>query len=374
VSGKVPPDFWLEPQNRLNYVNWLVQHVGVRSPLDLKYKHFRNNGGNGLVTKFGHSPQAVIASVNPGAKETAVLQDGKTLAGLKRKRTNKFWSSIENQRAALDAIGINIGVKNGDMTPWYKMETTAFDKIGGVSIRKYYTSFYEMLKTVYSEHLWDPWRFPKAQLGLTKNSSISLKETVDHLAKELKLTDPQKWYRLTKSQIKESGVDYIIQSHGGLYQVLKKVKPEIPWDESKFVGTALSGLLVLGSLLRQIWPDLEILKDFALPQSQGVLSYYIPKLNLGFKYQNIGDYGLSGSTGQVTVSLLIDEDLALSSKSNNISLIFIPFWWDRTKVSLTATIAKKRTDLKEVLKLLQGDAQPIAQETALSLSTWRRLL
>lgn len=278
-------------------------------------------------------------------------------------------ASIENQRKELDLIGEKIGVREGFLDPWYGMETTKLDEMGGRTIRKYYSSFFEMLKTVYPEHNWDPFRFPLSQVSLTKRNSLSLEAAIERLEEKLELSSPDKWYRVTTKQMQSIGVYYIIQSNGGLYQALKKVKPEFPWDESKFVGVFFDGVQLLGAFLRQIFPGLELISNYSFVESAYTLTYFIPRLNLGLLYQSPADYGLADRTGTATVTAFIDPGLQIEANKSGIKVIPIPFWWDRTKQSLRATLK-----LEEVTGLERSStASPIPQRIELTLSSWRRL-
>jgi hypothetical protein len=253
------------------------------------------------------------------------------------------------------------------------------DEMGGRTIRKYYTSFYEMLKTVYPEHTWDPFRFPMTQVSLAKNNAVTLEDAIVRLEEGLKLTEPQKWYRVTTKQVQSRGVYYLIQSHGGLYQALKKAKPDYSWEESKFVGVFHDGALLLGAFLRQWFSDLEILSNYTLPKSAFTLTYYIPRLNIGFLYQSVTDYGLSDRTGAVAVETYFDPSLRSASKELGIEVAPIPFWWDRTKEALAGTIIQHcqafSRDSEALVKerIGQGLGVPIRHKTSVNLSTWRRL-
>jgi hypothetical protein len=76
------------------------------------------------------------------------------------------------------------------------------------------------------------------------------------------------------------------------------------------------------------------------------LDIYIPSLNIAFEYQ--GEYHFysphhqSGSPSNIQKR---DKEKLDKCNANNITLITIPYWWDRTCDSLKATIHRYRCDL-----------------------------
>ena len=61
--GQVAKNYFDEVANRRVYVDWLVNLVGVDSPSALRYEHFAQNGGGGLLHRYGNSPAKVVASL-----------------------------------------------------------------------------------------------------------------------------------------------------------------------------------------------------------------------------------------------------------------------------------------------------------------------
>lgn len=103
-----------------------------------------------------------------------------------------------------------------------------------------------MLIKLYPEHNWLPWKFSRSPRGLSENKD-TVRNAIDYIEKELSIKNnkgidkesdkernKEMWYRISKSQLTQLGVDYIIQQNGGLFKLLKEHRPNEPWDESKF--------------------------------------------------------------------------------------------------------------------------------------------
>jgi hypothetical protein len=79
------------------------------------------------------------------------------------------------------------------------------------------------------------------------------------------------------------------------------------------------------------------------------LDIFVPSFKLAFEYQGQQHYQpTDGSMMQVTVPEVqqqLDKQKLWLCKSHGITLIAIPYWWDRTLASLAATVHMHRPDL-----------------------------
>jgi hypothetical protein len=90
-----------------------------------------------------------------------------------------------------------------------------------------------MLRNIYAEHRWVPWKFKFLPRHIDKDPSV-LKEALEYIEAQRKINKEEEWYRISKKELKELGVDTFIEQVGGLYEVLKKYRSDLPWDKSKF--------------------------------------------------------------------------------------------------------------------------------------------
>lgn len=75
------------------------------------------------------------------------------------------------------------------------------------------------------------------------------------------------------------------------------------------------------------------------------LDAFIPTLGLAFEYQGEHHYHDIYALGNKWSQKMKDDEKKTACEEKGITLIEIPFWWNRERSSLMATIHRKRQDL-----------------------------
>lgn len=290
---------------------------------------------------------------------------------------------METQRAFLDSIGEKIGVRGSDLSPWYKLTWAALKRFGVVSliIDSYNGSRYTMLRHVYPEYDWFPWRFRKlpklvgkdplvmeralkfVETSLNITGNPSPRSSIPYLRTDynflvpvtsrnlfLKGDNMEMWYEVSVRDLKDRGVLALFTQAGGIPRALKQYRPQYPWDESKFVSNRFVGEKTLGVYLRELWPHQELHRRFPLSPTL-TLSFYLPGLGLAFDFQSMAEYGVEGKSGEIKLSLTEHVDKVSLAAPLGIRIVFVPFWWDRTRTSLASSALKRSPTLRSTLKV-----------------------
>ena len=90
-----------------------------------------------------------------------------------------------------------------------------------------------MLKAVYPDYNWMPWRFKVSPKGVSKDPNV-LAMALDFAQKELEISDSSDWYRISMNQLKDIGIEEIIKQNGGLFFSLTTARPTVNWEQSSF--------------------------------------------------------------------------------------------------------------------------------------------
>ena len=91
-----------------------------------------------------------------------------------------------------------------------------------------------MLSNIYPEYNWVPWRFSHVPKGLRSDPQI-LSDAIDYIESHFSIKGSEDWYRISKGQLKSLGLGHLIETNGGLADVLEKAVPDANWDKSKFL-------------------------------------------------------------------------------------------------------------------------------------------
>jgi len=134
----------------------------------------------------------------------------------------------------LDKIGERIGVKDGDLSPWYSQGFTSLTRMGAKGILNLYSnSLYKMLLSVYPTYKWLPWNFVHSPKGIRDDPKVAdlVIETVEN---ELNIGIPEDWYRVSKPQLREMGLANYIDKSGGVVTFLTRHRPQYQLSADKF--------------------------------------------------------------------------------------------------------------------------------------------
>eukprot|EP01126_Amoeba_proteus_P021660 TRINITY_DN2203_c0_g4_i4.p1 TRINITY_DN2203_c0_g4~~TRINITY_DN2203_c0_g4_i4.p1 ORF type:complete len:240 (-),score=37.66 TRINITY_DN2203_c0_g4_i4:11-730(-) len=181
---------------------------------------------------------------------------------------------------------------------------------------------------------------------------------------------PSDWYRVSRKQLSlVEGGNKFLKSFNSLFSGIKFAYPEYPWNRQKFFFSGKrSSQRWLHLLVKQALPSDDVIEDYNCSglfwdsDKPVELDIYVPNYNLAFEYQGEQHYfnlshifGIHASLPHYQRRDQIKQKLCLEA---NISLIYIPYWWDHKLSSLIATIHKHRPDIITS----KGDGVPIPFE------------
>eukprot|EP01124_Arcella_intermedia_P021968 TRINITY_DN3174_c0_g1_i5.p1 TRINITY_DN3174_c0_g1~~TRINITY_DN3174_c0_g1_i5.p1 ORF type:complete len:431 (+),score=96.59 TRINITY_DN3174_c0_g1_i5:19-1311(+) len=179
---------------------------------------------------------------------------------------------------------------------------------------------------------------------------------LEHAKEQLHISQPSDWYRISRSEISRVGGKNLFNVFGGLGKALEVGYPDCVWDHGKFgVRGKKSAQRWLCVMLQQVLPEkTHIFEDFSHPHlfwddisnHKIEIDIWVPEYQLALEYQGEHHYNeICSAYGPL--ALYIDRDMRKKQRcaEEGITLLTIPYWWDRKKESLTATLHLFRPDI-----------------------------
>ena len=333
----VPKGYWKEASNLRSFFDDLGKRIGIQTLDDwyhkLSFDLVTQNGGGGLLNRK-KSPSAALMDAYPEHNwipwKFATVPQG-------------YWKDPANQRRFFDELGKQLGIQ--ELDDWYdKLSKKIIIDNNGISIlSKHRGSPASALMAAYPEHTWAPWKFDTAPMGYW-SSKDNINQFLSDLSDKLLIQSLDDWYRVDLEQLHKLGAGTILNRHKGLYGLLKEHYPDHPWDPKKFHQLVLKAQRWLAITLKKMFPNEEILEDYMHPKAplesrqQLQLDVYIPSKSLAFEYQGKQHYEDVRIFSPTTTYQQRDKTKKDFCAANNIKLIEVPYWWNRTPESLQQMI------------------------------------
>eukprot|EP01124_Arcella_intermedia_P021465 TRINITY_DN3009_c0_g4_i2.p1 TRINITY_DN3009_c0_g4~~TRINITY_DN3009_c0_g4_i2.p1 ORF type:complete len:403 (+),score=83.86 TRINITY_DN3009_c0_g4_i2:9-1217(+) len=188
----------------------------------------------------------------------------------------------------------------------------------------------------------------------------------EKIRRMLHIGEPLDWYRVSQSQMDQVGGGPIHYKFGDIGKALQWMYPEEEWNQHKFsIRQKKSTQRWLRVMLQQILPPKTLIfEDFLHPDllwdettdHKMELDLWVPQFNLALEYQGEQHYIDIWVYGSSALHQKRDLKKKESCETNGITLMTIPYWWDRTKESLSSELYLLRPDIfmKPTLLRLQS--------------------
>ena len=160
LESRVPAGFWLQRENRIEYLVWLGRQLGFTKHEDwyrLRNRDLcKNRGGTLLNRVYGASVQRAVIDLYP---------EYNWRPWLFRKTPQGFWFERENRLEYMAWLEERLGIQNDD--DWYKVEESDFSANSGAGIlANHYNGSVLTAMCEYRPWVnWLPWKFKKVPRG-----------------------------------------------------------------------------------------------------------------------------------------------------------------------------------------------------------------
>jgi hypothetical protein len=255
-----------------------------------------------------------------------------------RIKPHKYWKSKENRRIELDQVLRSLNIHSLD--DCYNLTQKSIVQHGGAQILSTYRyNHFKMFSSLYPHHPWDPLKMKTRKDWEKKPISLSL---LMQLQSIYDIRCKEDWYHLSSNLINQQFYASGYTKRGGLFTLLSRHYPEIPWDPSQFSQPGKkSTQRWLFISIRKLFPNFVVLFDYDFPSFlfpsgyRMQLDVFVPSLFLGLEYHGAQHYEDCVATFNPMESYISRDlqKLKLCS-SRNLHLVVIPYWWDGSSSSL----------------------------------------
>jgi hypothetical protein len=165
-------------------------------------------------------------------------------------------------------------------------------------------------------------------------------------AREHNMQSPSDWGEVTTADFRRSKGASLYNQYGGIKQILQTISPEYKQTNKPVYKNERAML----KILKQIFPQFTIIDSYKHPDIRfvstrrpGQLDAFIGDLAIAFEYQGEQHYNLHmWGTQRAEIN---DEEKRNVCRNLGITLIEVPFWWDKSQGQLEAAIWRVRPDL-----------------------------
>lgn len=154
------------------------------------------------------------------------------------KRPNGYWADLSNQRAFLEELALTLGFHDKEekgkewYEKWYAVSAEEVVRHGGQGLLSDYygRSMYNLLRAVFPEHEWLPWRFPVLPKLIWKEETV-VEKAVRFVENELHLRGGNDWKRVRTSELEDLHVFRLFEANGGVSAVIRRYYPDVQWEQ-----------------------------------------------------------------------------------------------------------------------------------------------
>ena len=335
---------WKDPGKQRKFFDNLAQQHNITCPRDwsmLTYRQIEKEGGKAILSQYSSLLEALI---------TLYPEKDWNSSGVRTRASNDHWSNLENQRKFFDKFAAEHNINQP--SDWSKIRYNQVTNAGGASILRRYPSMFEALQSIYPHNQWNikthrprvPRNFWNDE-GNVKSFIENFKET-HHIAKD------EDWHCISIKQIQQAGGSSLVKKYNSLANILRVAYPENSWDpkqfQSRYKRSAQRWMFIQ---VQKIHPNCEVVEEYLHEELTRVsgktieFDVFVPSLQLAFEYHGQHHYQDSPALGCGLIELHQQRDTEKVElcKTQNISLVVVPYWWDNTISSLRTLIRENRT-------------------------------
>ena len=311
---------------------------------------------NKILSFSGGEKLLKIYHYNLRSMLTSVYHDHRwNFTHMKITNPNLHFRHLDNQRRFMDQLFLYLDLKCLD--DWLSISRRKIIRHGGKAIVFYYNNDKkEILRKIYPNY---PWKISGGNgngnsnyyyygnnnggdISISSNRFAVFTQRLKELQCEFEVKQKKDWYRLR--------LDF--HASINLFDILKLLYPNERWIKSNFlIRSKKYKQRLVYSYVQKIYRGMVVYENYHHPllltNSNSNSSYeydiFLPSLNLALEYQGEHHFDdIPSGFATIEIFQLRDREKELLTGQLEITLIYIPFWWDLSFSSLVSTLHQNR--------------------------------
>ena len=250
-NHKLPNNYWKEAKNRKEFINYLIDKYNILSPNDWKnitQKDIIAEGGSGIYREYNTLGDFIVS-------EYPLLWN--SILSQNKIRTDE-WND-ENRKQFMESIGKKLNIKTLD--DWNNITKKRFIDAGGTCILNQFSSFFELLSSVYPEHTWNKFNRKYVPFNFWKDKK-NHRLFLDKLAKKLNITKPEHWNNIKAKHIVNNGGRRLFSYYPSIIEMLQEKIQALEIEKAEnTIAKDHPDILAMKSNLENALTEIEELKQ-----------------------------------------------------------------------------------------------------------------
>lgn len=337
---QVEDGFWDSAANRRAYFEYLSNEYGFKSMdewYNVKKEKFMKEKSSAVV--LGYYADSIARAL------TDLFPEHEWHLWCFESVPRGFWHHSENQKQFLDWFANKFEIRSPE--EWSRFNEEDIIAQNGKGLLSQHSG--SLLNALLHNYPNFPvWRLSSNVPHGFWNDIKNVRSLVDWLAKKLSIKSLEDWYGVAYVDVEALIGGYLFKKFNGLILLLATVYPDYPWNIKHSTNKSQQFLI---RIAKELFPTAHIQTEYRPPGFVYVdtgekmqFDIYIPSLSLAMEYQGEHHYFPVQHQNHLQTQQR-DEEKAKKCQREGITMIIIPYWWDRSKESIKATIHLQRPDL-----------------------------
>src|SRR3990167_6712006 len=220
---------WESIEDQRACIELIRKELGLKNITDwkahLRLQQIKDKGGAAILSKYANKKN-FLAAIYPEINWDEVSEGADPRNRAKIRKDYGFWKVKENQIEFMNNLAKKLNIKKPE--EWYDVKVTDIKKHGGRGLFRMYSTYYELLTSLYPSIQWRVEKFPQLPANYWRDT-VNQRKFMDSLVEALQIdkNNPNDWKKIKLKHIKKHGGRSLLSYYPTLYVLIKTLFPEV---------------------------------------------------------------------------------------------------------------------------------------------------